>query len=1170
MRLKKIKLSGFKSFVESTVVSFPSQLVGVVGPNGCGKSNIIDAVRWVMGERSASELRGESMTDVIFNGSRDRKPLGQAFVELVFDNSEGRIVGEYAAYSEIAVKRLVTRDGQSNYFLNGAKCRRKDVIDVFLGTGVGSRGYSIIGQGTISRIIEAKPEDLRMFLEEAAGISKYKERRRETENRIRHTKDNLARINDIREELAKQLERLQRQSKAAEKYKVLKADERVYRLELEGLRWQDLESKKQDEVLLIQKQQATLEEVFAKQQQVATSLEKNRIDFDAQNDTYNEAQANVYRLASDIARLEETISHEKQKKIKLQETLKQAESDWASSMTHYEEYAQKVSVLETEIEDLKPLEAGLFQEVKTTTDTLHQLEQSQDDWQKNWQSYQSQASLTSEAAHRHQAEIQKLEHQLNKAEAHIQKLEEESTRIDVSSLKNQYQEVLTNYEQKNDLYEAKQNEVNTLSDRLQSQQSELKLFQDDVAETKSSLQAETANLHSLQTIQSSALGRDSTCEEEWLSKQNLEHAKRLAERLSVESGWELALERALGANLKAICVDDLNLLIDDLEGIKKGEFSFVSLQGETESFASHDACRLVDKVSSTLKVVSQLTKHIYCVDSLREAFDLLPKLADFEKIVTKDGILLGQGWINVLCEKDESKSLLLRERAIKDAKAKIEAKEKTLLEQNKQLSELAGRVKELEEHLKEERKQLTLLMNEHYELKSVMTIKDNQLKQAISRLEVITKEKDEEKAQIIHDTHQLEHVRKDWQQNMSLMEAHSDERNRLDKERETLTKSLQDVRIKLKELQSKYHESELSLKTKQSELELANDALIRENHLAQTLKSRIGELNKEQECLGSEDESILSSKLHETLTEHVRAEESLVAAKITLEDIKATQARLHKETEVLSSEQASQQQRLDKMRMDKQAIEVRQLTIEEALEKEDVLVSDVIQSLSEEANLADWQDNLEKVTTKISRLGAINLTAIEEFKVESERKTYLDEQCDDLNEALETLVAAINKIDKETRARFKETFEEVNQRFSQLFPRLFAGGSASLALTSEDWLDTGVAVMARPPGKRNSTIHLLSGGEKALTAVALVFAIFGLNPSPFCLLDEVDAPLDDSNVGRFCELVKEMSEKVQFVVITHNKVTMEMAEQLLGVTMHEPGVSRIVSVDVEKAYEMAT
>lgn len=1171
MRLKKIKLAGFKSFVEPTVVQFPSQLVGVVGPNGCGKSNIIDAVRWVMGESSAKNLRGEAMTDVIFNGSRDRKPLGQAFVELVFDNCEGRILGEYAAYSEIAIKRLVTRDGQSTYFLNGTKCRRKDIIDVFLGTGAGSRGYSIIGQGTISRIIEARPEELRVFLEEAAGISKYKERRRETENRIRHTEENLARVNDIRDELGKQLERLQRQARAAEKYKVLKEEQRTYEAELQALRWQTLN---QDALVLeetIGQKRVACEALNAKEQQLETSIEKQRIAFDSANDEFNHAQAKVYQIGADIARLEEAINNEKQHKAKLEESLEQAESDWSQTMAHYQSYEEKIQSLAYELQQLEPEEARLKASLTSEMTALNQLDKEKQAWNQTWMQFQQESTEASKKAHTEQTRIQHLESKLESSKKRIGKLDAERSEFNVIAAEKALDDAKAEHNQLCQELSAKQQVLSDLKATLNQAREEQKTLQASVYQKKDALQALTAKQASLTAIQEAALGRSATEQARWLKQHNLEECTRLGQTVTVEEGYEKALELSLGDNLRALVLASVDAVDNFIADIAQGSYTFVAKSGVNATSSSPQSLPpLTDKLSTDNAVLKNLLHGVYVASNLTEAKAHVAALSGNQRIVTQDGYLVGPGWIQVSKAKNETDGILLREKALKAITIDIRQEESSIANLVQQLEEKKAAVKHAEESYQTKESSLSALTKNSFEFKSRVSIKTDQLQQINKRLQTIESDFNEETQQIHASEETLVEARDLWQQAMSSMEAFAIKKQVLDKEGRTLSEQWNKQRSLISEQQAAHREKELALKTKQSERELAQDAKSREKRLSESLKARIDALVTEKERQRQQElDGSLSDKLHQALSEHQTAEEVSNQIKIQLDNIKATLAEEEKLRSDCATNLRAQEQSLDEVRMKKQALEVRQETIIEALEKENLVLKTIIESLREEANQAGWEEELEKINSRISRLGAINLAAIDEYNVESERKVYLDEQYTDLTEALETLIAAINKIDKETKSRFKETFDEVNIRFGELFPRLFGGGSASLALTSEDLLDSGVAVMARPPGKRNSTIHLLSGGEKALSAVALVFAIFGLNPSPFCLLDEVDAPLDDSNVGRFCELVKEMSKTVQFIVITHNKVTMEMAEQLLGVTMHEPGVSRLVSVDVEKAFAMA-
>lgn len=1171
MRLKKIKLVGFKSFVEPTTVQFPSQLVGILGPNGCGKSNVIDAVRWVMGESSAKNLRGASMADVIFNGSRDRKPLGQASVELVFDNSEGRLLGEYASYSEIGIKRLVTRDGQSTYYLNGTVCRRKDVVDIFLGTGLGPRSYSIIGQGTISRIIEAKPEEFRVFLEEAAGISKYKEKRRETENRIKHTNENLSRVNDIREELTKQLERLQRQAKAAEKFKVLKTEERQYKAQLHALRWQVLN---QDIAVLdtsINQFRLRIEETNAKQSRLDALMHEKREHFEDANEEYNQTQATVYRIGTDIARLEEAIHHKKERKEKLEQNLNQAKSDWQQTASHYEGYVLKINQLTQTLSELSPLLEEVREGVNEKEVLFNEAELRKEKDREEWDRFNQMAAESSKDAHGEQTRIQQLEERIETVKKRIEKLNLEKKHLVPEPITEEIKALSEALECLEEKQYTQQASLENVSTRLREYKTLSEEKEEAVFDAKESLQTVRASLASLTALQEAALGRQDAHQDSWLKEKQLESQSRLAESLTVDAEWEKAVEVVLGDKLQALCVDEFDILAKSIEEIKEGTYTLIDKsQTLDESLRTNDMPLLVDHIQTTLPITKTFLSGIYCAEDVSDALACLRSLQPHETIVTKDGVLLGQGWCRVMKEKDETQGILAREKAIQACGDKIEKHEVELKAQTEALESLNETLHELETEKETQQDLLRETTNELYELKSKRSIKENNLKQLSDRFEAIQREIAEEEVALKEFDSHLLSAKSAWQAAMTKMEDNAEIREKLLSAREQGETSLAAAKSALQEKQNELHEKELLIKTKQSELSLAQEASEREKRLSDALKERIESLVVEKEALNEEDDASLETQLKEALAHHVNAEESLQKANKRLEDIKGELTDIEQEREDNHGLLESEKEKLDTHRMDKQSLLVRAETIQETLKEEEHDLKEVIESLPEEANESVWEEELERIGTRISRLGAINLAAIDEYEVESERKQYLDSQHDDLVEALSTLEAAMTKIDKETKTRFKETFDEVNERFGTLFPRLFGGGEAYLALTGDDLLSAGVSVMARPPGKRNTTIHLLSGGEKAMSAVALVFAIFQLNPSPFCMLDEVDAPLDDSNVGRFCALVKEMSQKVQFILITHNKVTMELADHLVGVTMQEPGVSRLVSVDVEQAVALTS
>lgn len=1169
MRLKKLKLAGFKSFVDPTTVDFPSPLVGVLGPNGCGKSNIIDAVRWVMGESSAKNLRGESMTDVIFNGSRDRKPLGQASVELIFENDQGRLLGEYAAYTEISIKRIVTREAVSTYYINGGRCRRKDVTDIFLGTGLGPRSYSIIGQGTISRIIEAKPEELRIFLEEAAGISKYKEKRRETQNRIRHTEENLARVCDIRDELQKQLERLERQAKAAEKYKRLKQEERRFRDEFHALKWQSMSQQITELDKRLSENRVRIEEYLAEQSRLDNEMEAKQQSFEDANENVNKTQAVYYQLAADIARLEETLSSQRARKKQLEDDLEEARSECHKAQSHYDMLDEKCRHLVDALERIKPLVSNLKEDFEAKQNSLQSSEKEKEDWQLKWDEFNRTAAETSKMAHVEQTRIQQLEEQIGGIQQRIDKLLEEKRSLDLEPLEKELDEAVADKSVVEGEQATLSTKVTDINERLSALREKEKTIKQELARQFDEIQGLKEQRTSLNALQEVALGKHDKGAKDWLAEHQLEGARRVAELIDIDSGWEKAVELVLADKLQALCVDGSNDYLKAIDSLKEGTLMFVETEQTLRAAVTSAGTPLYKKVSSDLNVVKNLLSGIYVADDVDSAVGMLGSIGANESVVSKDGLWLGHGWLRCSRKVDEEAGIIVREKTLKALEKQLSTEEQSYEARQNEAEQLKDEVATLEEERETAQRALNDSVSRLSEANSVIKVKQHKLDESKVRLSVIDKEHASEEEALGDAEIKLVNARGAWQQAMDGMATDSKEREHLIAERERINEELDESRFAANRARQQLHEHQIELKAKQSEFDSTQSSKTREKSRLDSLKARIESLVTAQEA--SKDESVSPEKqLEEKLKSHLQAEQVMQDAKLHMEDVKAALHQVDNERQEVMETVRSEQAKLDELRMDKQTLIVRRQTVEEALAEEDSDLEEIIKNLPEEAEEKAWESEIKTIEVRIQRLGAINLAAIDEYEVESERKQYLDKQHEDLTEALEMLDAAIKKIDKETRMRFKDTFDQVNDSFKYLFPKVFGGGQALLELTGEDLLDTGVSVLARPPGKRNTTIHLLSGGEKALTAIALVFAIFQLNPSPFCMLDEVDAPLDDSNVGRFCDLVKEMSEHVQFIFITHNKVTMEMAEQLLGVTMHEPGVSRVVSVDVHEALSMAT
>ncbi|WP_346842137.1 chromosome segregation protein SMC [Metapseudomonas otitidis] len=1159
MRLKCIKLAGFKSFVDPTTVNFPSNMSAVVGPNGCGKSNIIDAVRWVMGESSAKNLRGESMTDVIFNGSNTRKPVAQASIELIFDNSDNSLVGEYAAFAEISIRRRVSRDGQNTYFLNGTKCRRRDITDIFLGTGLGPRSYSIIEQGMISKLIEAKPEDLRNFIEEAAGISKYKERRRETENRIRRTHENLARLTDLREELERQLDRLHRQAQAAEKYQEYKAEERQLKAQLSALKWQALNEQVGQREGVIGSQEVAFEALVAEQRNADAAIERLRDGHHELSERFNLVQGRFYSVGGDIARVEQSIQHGQQRQRQLQDDLRDAERARQETESHLGHDRTLLATLGEEMDMLIPEQELSAAAAEEASAQLEEAEAGMQGWQERWDGFNQRSAEPRRQAEVQQARIQQLEQSLERVLERERRLADERTQLAADPESAAILEL-------NEQAAAGELELETLQaaeealvERLEQLRDELQRASQAQQQAQGELQRLNGRIASLEALQQAALDPGAGTAD-WLREHGLDQRPRLAEGLRVEAGWELAVETVLGADLQAVQLDDFQGL--DLAGFSQGDLRLVAAgQGSARIAGS-----LLDKVESRLDLAPWLGR-VRPVESLDEALAGRAALAADESLISRDGYWVGRNFLRVRRASEAESGLLARGQELERLHAERDEREATLERLDEALQTLRDQQRQQEETREQQRRQVQDEARRLSEVKARLSAQQarvEQLNLRRQRLEAELAELDEQRT-LEHE--QLGEARLVLQDALDAMATDTEQRERLLAERDDLRERLDRIRQEARQHKDQAHQLAVRLGSLRAQHDSTRQALERLSQQFERLEERREQLslNLEEGAAPLEE---LRMKLEELLERRMAVEDELKLARLALED--ADRELRDAEKRRTQAEQQSQLLRgqLEQQRMEWQALTVRRKALQDQLLEDGYDLHGVLATLPEGASEPAWDEELERLAARIQRLGPINLAAIDEYQQQSERKRYLDAQNDDLVEALDTLENVIRKIDKETRNRFKETFDQINAGLQALFPKVFGGGHAYLELTGEDLLDTGVAIMARPPGKKNSTIHLLSGGEKALTALALVFAIFQLNPAPFCMLDEVDAPLDDANVGRYARLVKEMSEKVQFIYITHNKIAMEMADQLMGVTMHEPGCSRLVAVDVEEALSL--
>ena len=1164
MRLKHIKLSGFKSFVDSTTVAFPSAMSAVVGPNGCGKSNVIDAVRWVLGESSAKNLRGDAMTDVIFNGAAQRKPVSQAMVELLFSNTQGRLQGSLADRSEIAIKRVVTRDGQSHYFLNGSKCRRRDITDVFLGTGLGPRSYAIIEQGMISRLIESKPQELRIFLEEAAGISRYKERRRETELRMQHTRDNLVRLNDVREELSRQLSKLQRQVATAKRYTELKAQERQLQHELLVLQWQA------DAAQLQQlQQQAThcqlhldamgTEQTHALRQQTVL---QNQLE-QAKRQLHDTTQQ-FYLLSNDITRLDQQHQHAQQQQRQLQHQLQQLEQDYAD-LTHQchhgalelttlarslDEAAQAESLQLAQAEQSADALAQEQQQLQTLQQHIHRIEQLELQQRQQWQTMQQQLQRAQAAVLQCQTQQQQWREQLRSLDLPAAETALLSAQVRQAEAQLQLNACETAW-------------------RVQQQQlAELRLAQQELQ-----LQWHRDELE-LQHLQKhiSALRQ---------AHHDASAALPLLADPAIPPQWSTAIAVVLGSLAAAKVLRGA-----PSHTMTEPEYAWVWPHDQTSSAAMSEASDnsardaidvRPDPTAIDLPTLAQLCAGHYWPDYFATVFAAptaeqarlwQPQLAIGQSIITPDGRWFGVNW--QLAPRPTNHRLPA---LIATQLADVEAQAATIQQQmqatDTSLAQLAQAL------------QQSLASQDELEVQRQSTLSDQQ--QAITAVEVAQTTLSQRRLQQQQWTAQLHQVEQQLpalELALSQAQAQLEQLSELDADTTDEKMQLQQQRDRQ---QQAVQTAQLQWQHQQQQLQQATSAhaeLQRRQHTQQLTvnqaqrrhaqcQQQLQQLRANAATLAEQAQPELQLKLNQLLQAQQQAERAKQAAAAEEDALSAALRQCTHDIQHHQQKIEPLQQQLQHLGQQMAALEAQLRHYQQQLQHANADINSLQADLPSDADISRWQQRLAQTSAAVAALGAVNLAALEEFAQLQQREQYLQQQHDDLAAALTTLESAIRKIDRETRQTFRQTFDAVNADLQDLFPKVFGGGRAALELTGDDVLEAGVTIMAQPPGKKNSTIHLLSGGEKALTALSLVFSIFRLNPAPFCLLDEVDAPLDDANVGRFCNLVREMSQHVQFIYISHNKIAMEMATQLIGVTMQEPGVSRIVAVDVEDAVKLA-
>ena len=1170
MRLKQINLAGFKSFVDPTHIPVPGQLVGIVGPNGCGKSNVIDAVRWVLGETSAKHLRGDTMQDILFNGSGQRQPVNRASVELIFDNSLGRAGGQWSSYAEISVKRVLARDEESTaYYVNNTHVRRRDVADIFLGTGLGSRAYAIIEQGMISRVIEAKPEELRVFLEEAAGVSKYRARRHETELRLKDTRDNLLRVVDVRTELEKQLEHLQAQAEVASRYHALQGEVHSAQCQLWLLRKREAGAHRERHGREIERLGLELEAEITRLRETEKRLEEMRAQHYRGSDAVHEAQGAFYEANAETARLEQEMAHLRENRQRIEREIAELRTQAARD----EEQLAGARAIRAELdgEHARCLENVSVQDaaVKAESAKLPLAEEAFKATRSRYEECQRTLALAEQAMGVEQtkrAHAQQVGEQL----AHrARRLDEERAAMqtpDDAQLARLRAEIETLEGELNGLHEA----IATAEARLPEAEQSLR----DQEEARDASQQQLAGLEAqwlaLATLQE-RIARGASARD-WLEEHGLQKALRVWQAIRIESGWEDALEAVLRERLNAIALDQMDQAGRWLAEPPPARLTVFAPSNAGAEFAEapfvvgEPLMRFVTCTDSRLQaVIRDWLQQVYVVADAARALDDRARLPAGAMLVTREGHIVTRHAVSFHAPDTELHGVLSRQREIEHlGQAIVAAKAELEIRRNAAEAAAAGvehyrsRLEELRDEISDKQQRQHALQLEALQLAEL----GERITQGAERIAA-------ERAEIEAQSAAARSSREAAERRVAELEAEGGaQRSQLEMATDLYRRAetvLAMQREALQRAREAAQKAEFDIKSCINKInEIGNSIKV----ISENLGQRGSTLDLRQRELGACDEGALQERLQQALALRRERERALALARDALEGLESALKAADEERHACEQKLEPLRERIAETRLKEQEARLNEAQYAQQLADSGAREEDVAQRLEKGVRPGALQSEIGRLNEEIKALGAVNLAALEELESARSRKDYLDNQSQDLNEAIATLEDAIRRIDRETRERLQHTFDEVSRHFSEMFPALFGGGNASLLLTGEEILDAGIQVIAQPPGKKNTTIHLLSGGEKALTALALVFSIFQLNPAPFCLLDEVDAPLDDHNTERFCDLVKRMSQQSQFLFISHNKITMEIAGQLLGITMQEPGVSRVVAVDIEEAMKL--
>ena len=1153
MRLKLIKIAGFKSFVETTKLVLASDLVGIVGPNGCGKSNTLDAVRWVMGESSARELRGGDMNDVLFNGTVKRKAVSQCSVELIFDNESGLAGGAYAGFAEISVKRLHHREEGTSYFLNQRKCRRRDVIDLFNGTGLGPRSYALIGQGNISRIIEAKPEDMRVYFEEVAGIGPYRSRRKETLLRLERTRENIAQLAVLQDALTDQAQHLARQAEKAKDYQQAHQRQQVLEKSVYYHQWQSLHAQLDQ----AQRQLREVEKGFAQSKSAWDEAQKawllERQNLPALQQERDEVEAQFHQLDKTLAQLKQ------QQQFSSQQT-----NQWLSQQTlNQNQQTQR----QQQLDELTSQITQLTEDMAVLDETRLDREEELQTLEENWTQLQSLKTRDEQAQQQSRWQVQQAEQRYKQAQqtqaslqqtlAHLEqqaKLLEQSMAHSESALDQvRIEELTAQLEPMKPQLDSLDSEISVLQHQIENTQSELAQNNQRQTELNQQRQTAEAQLRALEKIQAPLLKAVETNVAAFLNQHS---AHTLLSVLKVEPRWQTAVEAWLGARLQGVMLNQAWSFTEDLPNLSFLGWNPSGINAAINSLASQ---------IQQPPLVQFWAQNIMLRDEKLTLQTQLESLNDQAWLIDEEGVLYSkyaivrpsEGALHGMLERQDEIDQLREQLDLINTELGLlnrpqQGLKTTLNEQQTELNRLQTaqqllqrdqqRLQDQLEHLSknqtQSQKTLAMYQQSHAELQQKRQYTEQQLVDFALDTEALA-----EQLALQQDNEMLAN------------QALSDKVQKMlpiQRERERLQQQLQRIAQQLQQTQQTLHQAQFQ--HQQVSQQLNQDKLQAQliaQHLAESVQVDPAQLVERQQQL-----DVIAARLSALQTQTRELQQSIETKQLVAEQAQHTH---HQAEQKLVTHQLQLQNGQQQIQ-----------TLQKTLAAQGLSAVELSQLRFDNEDVDQLEAELKLVKLHLARLGAVNMTAIEEYEQVQAKLSALTEQMTDLQASIETLEQAIATIDEDSRSRLVKTFDEVNQAFSELFPKLFQGGEASLSWLDpqQDPLEGGVEVMARPPGKRNSRIQLLSGGEKTLAALALIFAIFQLKPAPFCILDEVDAPLDDSNVIRFCGLVRSLSEKVQFIFITHNKTTMALAKHLIGVTMHEPGVSRLVSVDLEAAVEM--